>query len=794
VDADAAAAMQKKRSSRPPAAAGRGREPPFSDRGPHPIARARRSRARDRKLSRPTSTREQKLIHERSPSAHREALVVVMTDAPFTPGEDVLLELTNRIQAEIASFLRDKEPDATDLPEVTRSKDLGKADFTVQWSRFCAARKANPVAYVAELATGLQAKIAADPSSAGLITRCEGVGPYLNLFVDRARVFKLTMDAVAASGETYGHTNAAGGKRCIIEHTSSNPNAPLHIGNLRNVIIGAHLAKLQAACGYDVKQAFYVNDLGAQIGLTALAYSRVYDKIKPYMKIDHWIGAMYAVMNTCQELQTVGVDPGAVEDACKEGKDAVAKLMEASLASAGGDEKKTKGIAEYFDIYQDLRERFEKMMVVMLEDVRKIENIKVEAGKLNLAYERQEEWAIKIFRKMVCDCLTGVQTTLSTYGVQHDQFDYESELGWEGSNDKVLAIMRNSDYFVPQTQKNDKGVPQGAYLDMSSFIADQGLKTGKGGYQKEYPPLYVLRPDGSTLYTYRDIVYSFKKASRSDLILNIICSEQELAQQKVSLGMMMMNPEMKGRQYHLSYDLVKLTTGKMSGRRGRYLLADDLYDELKTVITEKMRKKYEDKGEVMSAEEFDAVTHEVSTAAMKYALLSVSCLTQINFDIAKITDFEDASAPFILYNSTRVASVVRKFEAKVSEGKLPELPPLAEVDASKLDDDKEWLILMEYVLPFASMIREAGHAKLPEPPQLPQYGCHKVCDFLNTMVRQLSGYYGPQGVRILPTDSQLETGWDGVAATHARVHLCKAFKQVIDNGLRLLMIEPLERM
>ena len=84
--------------------------------------------------------------------------------------------------------------------------------------------------------------------------------------------------------------------------------------------------------------------------------------------------------------------------------------------------------------------------------------------------------------------------------------------------------------------------------------------------------------------------------------------------------------------------------------------------------------------------------------------------------------------------------------------------------------------------------------KEPEPPQLPQYGCHKVCDFLNTMVRQLSGYYGPQGVRILPTDSQLETGWDGVAATHARVHLCKAFKQVIDNGLRLLMIEPLERM
>ena len=82
---------------------------------------------------------------------------------------------------------------------------------------------------------------------------------------------------------------------------------------------------------------------------------------------------------------------------------------------------------------------------------------------------------------------------------------------------------------------------------------------------------------------------------QADLILNIICSEQELAQQKVSLAMFMMNPEMQGRQYHLSYDLVKLTTGKMSGRRGRYLLADDLYDELKEVIREKMAKKYADK-------------------------------------------------------------------------------------------------------------------------------------------------------------------------------------------------------
>ena len=258
-------------------------------------------------------------------------------DTPLTPLKDPLQELCERLAAEIGVFIAEREPDAKDLPPVTRSRDLNKADFTVQWSRFCAARKVNPVAYVAELAAGLQAKIESG-AVPGLITRVQAVGPYLNLFVDRARVFRLVLNLVEVTGDRFGHTDHGSGKRVIIEHTSSNPNAPLHIGNLRNVMIGAHLAKMQAACGWDVKQAFYVNDLGAQIGLTALAYTRVYDKIKPYMKIDHWIGAMYAVMNTCQELQQVGVRPGDLEDACVAGPDAVAKLMADSRAAVAGDE------------------------------------------------------------------------------------------------------------------------------------------------------------------------------------------------------------------------------------------------------------------------------------------------------------------------------------------------------------------------------------------------------------------------------------------------------------------------
>jgi hypothetical protein len=49
-------------------------------------------------------------------------------------------------------------------------------------------------------------------------------------------------------GTAYGTSKAKAGKKLIIEHTSSNPNGPLHIGNLRNAILGAHLAELMKVC------------------------------------------------------------------------------------------------------------------------------------------------------------------------------------------------------------------------------------------------------------------------------------------------------------------------------------------------------------------------------------------------------------------------------------------------------------------------------------------------------------------------------------------------------------------
>lgn len=80
---------------------------------------------------------------------------------------------------------------------------------------------------------------------------------------------------------------------------------------------------------------------------------------------------------------------------------------------------------------------------------------------------------------MVISCLSGVRDTLDTYRMQHDKFDFESELGWEGSNDQFLNVIKALQWFVPPTQCNAEGKPQGGYFNLDKYIKDCHLPQGK---------------------------------------------------------------------------------------------------------------------------------------------------------------------------------------------------------------------------------------------------------------------------------------------------------------------------
>jgi arginyl-tRNA synthetase len=101
-------------------------------------------------------------------------------------------------------------------------------------------------------------------SSDDLVARGEAAGPYVNFFVSDHYLHN-TLSAVLEEDLTYGRIN--GDDVVILEHTSANPNGPLHIGHVRNSVIGDTLARCLKQAGYRVETHYYVNNMGRQIAL-----------------------------------------------------------------------------------------------------------------------------------------------------------------------------------------------------------------------------------------------------------------------------------------------------------------------------------------------------------------------------------------------------------------------------------------------------------------------------------------------------------------------------------------------
>jgi arginyl-tRNA synthetase len=125
-----------------------------------------------------------------------------------------------------------------------------------------------------------------------LIGRIYAVGPYLNFYASE-KFLSETLKKVLSEREEYGSLHYRG--TILLEHTSANPDGPIHIGHIRNSIIGDSLGRILRRAGYDVETQYYVNDMGRQVAVVAWGMERfALDQDK---KIDHGISKVYAGAN-----------------------------------------------------------------------------------------------------------------------------------------------------------------------------------------------------------------------------------------------------------------------------------------------------------------------------------------------------------------------------------------------------------------------------------------------------------------------------------------------------------------
>ena len=144
-----------------------------------------------------------------------------------------------------------------------------------------------------EISQALVEKIEIIPPFKGV----ESKGPYVNFFFDTEIFSKMVTESVQ---EDYGSLDDRN-EKVILEHTSANPNGPLHIGHIRNAIIGDSLARVLRAAGFQVETQYYVNDMGRQIAMIVWGLQNLNYQMDPNGKGDVEIGKLYFEVN--QELK-----------------------------------------------------------------------------------------------------------------------------------------------------------------------------------------------------------------------------------------------------------------------------------------------------------------------------------------------------------------------------------------------------------------------------------------------------------------------------------------------------------
>lgn len=104
--------------------------------------------------------------------------------------------------------------------------------------------------------------------------RIENVGPYINFFINKAKLTEVVLKAIAEEGNRYGSINVGKGRTAIVEFSSPNIAKPFHIGHIRTTVIGNSIEKIFKFQGYNTVRINHLGDYGTQFGMLIAAYKK----------------------------------------------------------------------------------------------------------------------------------------------------------------------------------------------------------------------------------------------------------------------------------------------------------------------------------------------------------------------------------------------------------------------------------------------------------------------------------------------------------------------------------------
>ena len=396
----------------------------------------------------------------------------------------------------------------------------------------------------------------------------------------------------------------------------------------------------------------------------------------------------------------------------------------------------------------------------------------------------------KTVREMAEKCMLAQRETSSTYQIYHDVMIWESDILRAKLLEKALELATKKGIL-------EKGGEETKYK--GSLI----VKMGKlARYEKEFAgnedeAKIIVRSSGAATYIAKDFAFhlwkfgiigtdfKYKKfieeqqngkalyttASSGEAkefggvkkAVNIIDASQKYEQQIMrAMFALIGHEEVAANLVHLAYGRVTIAGTGLSTRKGTWMgegknyTADDLLSEVKaaayTIVSQS--EKITDK------ESFDLISNAVALSAIKFEFLKFAPETEITFSWEKALNFEGDSGPSCLYTYARATRVLEKGEYK---GGAP--------DPKAISRGEDFEII-KHIAEFPSIVEKTGA----------EYRPNLITDYVITLSSLFGKFYEKMPII---------TGGD---AKETRLEITMCVRQTMGNALRLLGIEPIERM
>lgn len=521
----------------------------------------------------------------------------------------------------------------------------------------------------------------------------------------------------------------------MIEYSSPNTNKPLHLGHIRNNLLGYSLSRIAAANGLRVIKTNIVNDRGIHICKSMLAWKKWGNGATPEstgIKGDKLVGDYYVKFDKEYKAEIKAI----IADKIKE-YDAIANIenFSATFSELKAKKKTKEGLNDQendqYKACEELSKYAENNAPLILE-----------ARDMLRKWEAKDPEVYKYWKTMNSWVYAGFDVTYKKLGVDFDKIYYESDTYMVG-RDMVLEGLEKDLFY----KREDGSV----WCNLTNDGLDEKL---------------LLRKDGTSVYMTQDIGTAKLRFDDFDIdkMVYVVGNEQDYHFKVLALLLDKLGFKWGKGLEHFSYGMVELPEGKMKSREGTVVDADDLVDEM--VNTSREMSKELGKLDGYTEEEAERVYNMIALGALKYFILKVDPKKNMTFNPQESIDFNGNTGPFIQYTHARIQSIFRKASEKNIE--------IAEQAPTNVEIGEKENNLIRMVANFPNIISEAGKVFSPA----------IIANFAYDLAKEYNQFYHDYPI-LFEEDKDKRM---------MRLVLCKTVGKTIKNAMWLLGIDVPEKM